>query len=195
MKNFVLIIALLCCSLALTAERKPPKPKPVNTNRIAMLGCAIPASTNYLAGAEININFGSLGATYYLCITQIQLEAGTSYTAFDIQPPAVELARCQWRYWQSTPSLYGYLAQTLSPTGVGTIYAISFVTFPVAMAATPTVSAANGTWYATNCSATLTVAGITHDGCILYSTNTNAVSAVVCFYSNNSGYITASCDL
>ena len=107
-----------------------------------MLGCAIPASTNYLAGAEININFGSLGATYYLCITQIQLEAGTSYTAFDIQPPAVELARCQRRYWRNAPGATSCIFGNGFCNTVGYLNYIA-VPIPTIMATTPAITFTN----------------------------------------------------
>jgi hypothetical protein len=78
--------------------------------------CNIPADNHYAAGAAVEINFGSMAATYYVCVSQAQLEigaTGATYTTFEVLPPAVELARCR-RFARSTTAASG----TSSATGI-----------------------------------------------------------------------------
>jgi hypothetical protein len=82
------------------------------------------------------------GATFY--ITGVQLEKGSTATSFDYRPYGTELALCQ---------RYCYKAMSGNQKGIGTFnfasstYIEGYITFPVTMRATPTLSATSGTNY------------------------------------------------
>jgi hypothetical protein len=73
---------------------------------------------------------GTNGATFY--ITGVQLEKGSTATAFDYRPYGTELALCQ-RYYYITPPLI------MLYNGFSTAYMISQVFTPVQMRSSPSV--------------------------------------------------------
>jgi len=103
------------------------------------------AGVNYSSATGATSVVGTSGATFY--ITGVQLEKGSTATAFDYRPYGTELALCQ-RYYQKT------YAQSATPGSItsgqsGALWSsvattnsypqIGYWSFPVTMRATPTV--------------------------------------------------------
>jgi hypothetical protein len=153
-------------------------------------GCAIPASSNYATGAEININFGSLGATYWVAVAQAQLEIGSSATTMEVLPEAPELVRCQYRYKRFGAASFAMQFNAYASTSAQYLgYSIPF--FPP-MASTPTMTKV-GTWTLVNClQPSLQCYGNTDF--MIYSTS--SATGLISFYCTDATcYIEATCDL
>ena len=158
----------------------------------AKVGWAISAQTlaNMANGIELYVDVGAVGASQYVAFAQWQLELNTAATAFEVLPPAVELARCQRRYWQSVPSAYSfYMLGWDSSTSQQMCL---WIKFPVTMASLPACNT-GGTFVMSNISSVATY-GPSTDGVTLLG-QCSGSGAIAYFYSNNSGYVTASCDL
>jgi hypothetical protein len=99
------------------------------------------ASEFYSATGATSV-IGTLNATWQ--VTGVQLEKGSTATSFDYRPYGTELALCQ---------RYCYKAVSGNQKGIGTFnfasstYIEGYITFPVTMRATPTLSATSGTNY------------------------------------------------
>ena len=106
------------------------------------LGTAGAWTGSTLVGATGSVNVvGTNGATFY--ITGVQLEKGSTATAFDYRPFGTELALCQ-RY-------YHYLGGDTAYQSINTVVwygtgdAVGFFRHPVEMRSTPSI-AKTGTW-------------------------------------------------
>ncbi len=132
----------------------------------AYLGFTLSAGTDFqtTAGAWQNTNdYGGSNQDNFLNgdtvnFAQIQLEAGSTSTQFDLPPYQIEFDRCQRYYWK-TFAIDTAPVQNVGSTN-GTIiccnpaantYAIVWVPYPVRMCKTPTItsynpSAANNKW-------------------------------------------------
>jgi hypothetical protein len=100
-------------------------------------------------GAEVNVNFGSMSSSQYVKVAQCQLELGTAATAFEILPPAVDLARCQRRYvflggFVDSVEADGYV------TTVGGGILSETITLPTTMASRPTATIIGANWNVNN---------------------------------------------
>ena len=105
------------------------------------------AGTAYYSATGATSVVGTNGATLY--ITGVQLEKGSTATAFDYRPYGTEFALCQRYYWSGVSAMYGYYAFG------GNVPEGSYVAFPVTMRASPTVA------FGANLSASLTNADLT----------------------------------
>ena len=118
------------------------------------------AGANYSSVTGATSVVGTSGATFY--ITGVQLEKGSTATAFDVRPYGTELALCQRYYYNSgTGSGLQFGAQA----GVSGVAAEYMYVHPVFMRASPALSYASvGNFsaylYNSNVSKTLTSASI-----------------------------------
>ena len=100
------------------------------------------AGAEYYSATGATSVIGTLSATWQ--VTGVQLEKGSTATSFDYRPYGTELALCQ---------RYCYKAMSGNQKGIGTFnfasstYIEGYITFPVTMRATPTLSATSGTNY------------------------------------------------
>ena len=95
------------------------------------------AAADYRGGVTGSVSVvGTNGATFY--ITGVQLEKGSTATAFDYRPYGTELALCQ-RYYQQIGKSNNVSYQPYT-TGVVTLTTVAFMlmSLPVVMRATPT---------------------------------------------------------
>lgn len=98
------------------------------------------AAANYLSATGAVNMMATNGATFY--ITGVQLEKGTTATAFEQRLYGTELALCQRYYAKILSSSAGY--NLLAPgTAASTSSVGSFISFPVTMRSGPTFSYAN----------------------------------------------------
>lgn len=97
------------------------------------------ASANYVSATGATSVVGTNGATWY--ITGVQLEKGSTATAFDYRPYGTELALCQRYFFKMGGNAF-------SQYGIGDVYsttnAVEIVNFPVPL------RAAGGTFAITN---------------------------------------------
>jgi len=94
------------------------------------------AGSTYFSATGATSVVGTSGATFY--ITGVQLEKGSTATAYDYRPYGTELALCQRYYYKNVSgSSYNSFG-----SGVfnGTTQCTVFIPFPVNMRASPTVS-------------------------------------------------------
>ena len=110
------------------------------------------ATNNMSATSAVSV-IGTLNATWY--ITGVQLEKGSTATAFDYRDYGCELAMCQ-RYCLALTSVYTGMGAGIWYSTTG---AITTMQFPVAMRATPTLTTSSpnvgyltpgGTLFSTN---------------------------------------------
>jgi hypothetical protein len=150
------------------------------------------AGANYVSPTGATSVVGTSGATFY--ITGVQLEKGSTATAFDYLDYGRSLIQCQRYFWLGQPKMTGTASvNTTQVWRMGT-------TLPVQMRANPTIAIvsaislqcggnnANLTSVGVNYS---TVSAIEIDG----NTSTNAFSAGQAVLSVSSGAISASAEL
>ena len=123
------------------------------------------SGSTYFSATGATSVVGTNGATMY--ITGVQLEKGSTATAFDYRPYGTELALCQRYYWQCTDSL------GISATA-SNVYRTA-INMPVPMRAAPTLGAG----------ATFTVAGGSAGTPAIYIA-TGAPATVTAVYIYNS---------
>lgn len=103
-------------------------------------------TTAFAISTSAQTNFlGTNGATFY--ITGVQLEKGSTATAFDYRPYGTELSLCQRYYAKET----GYNTKIASRYGANQVY-LSYFT-PVEMRSTPSVASSNVFWVVQNTTA------------------------------------------
>jgi len=95
------------------------------------------ASADYLSATGATNVIATNGATFY--ITGVQLEKGSTTTAFDYRSIGTELALCQRYYLQSGGGAYASIFGARGNTISTTLAALSFA-LPVSMRASPTLS-------------------------------------------------------
>jgi len=97
------------------------------------------AAANYISATGATSVVGTNGATFY--ITGVQLEKGSTATAFDYRPYGTELALCQ-RYYAKLGAYSGGGSYAAYSAGlvVGTTSAVLYLKYPVTMRGTPTVN-------------------------------------------------------
>ena len=93
------------------------------------------SSTGYRSATGATSVVGTSGATFY--ITGVQLEKGSTATAFDYRPYGTELALCQ-RYCQKYPAGTNNFASLVNGNCSLTTRLQGAFTYPVPMRATPT---------------------------------------------------------
>lgn len=93
--------------------------------------------SNAVNGAEMVIALGNLLAGETVNITGVQLERGSTATAFDYRPFGTELQLCQRYYWSNPVNWF----VSYSPTA-GAQFARSWFSFPVQMRIAPVCSTA-----------------------------------------------------
>jgi hypothetical protein len=107
------------------------------TTRLGTAGAwQTPAGPLFGATGQTNI-IATSGATFY--ITGVQLEKGSTATAFDYRPYGTELALCQRYAFVQTPLATSYLFNLNNQKYWGT-------SFPVTMRSAPTYSILSGAW-------------------------------------------------
>jgi hypothetical protein len=158
-------------------------------------GIAIPTSDMTQLGLEVDILEGNILGPGTVVVAHAQLEQGSGATTFEVLPPAVELAMCQRRYWTSLGNVGFPLCIGYNLTGD---YIGVNISFPVTMAAQPTITIVNGTtvadWNMVNCTSILYMVN-TAAGVFLYAAVTSTGNASFYPLGTTSGYVYASCDL
>jgi hypothetical protein len=156
------------------------------------------ASAVYASATGATSVVGTSGATFY--ITGVQLEKGSTATAFDYRPFGTELALCQRYYYRMTTN-----GQNYSNFGLG--YATSStnayiqIKNPVTMRAIPGIlevssSGTIGTQYNASPTIAPNALGVDYTVVQLTGSGMTANSAVGLFAQNNAGgYIGASAEL
>jgi hypothetical protein len=142
---------------------------------------------------------GTNGATFY--ITGVQLEQNTSATPFERRLYGMEMALCQRYYWKVDGGTTGDYIAIGSGVCILTTQVRTYVKYPVAMRAAPTIAYA-GTIYADD-GTSHTVSSIASafegiDQMMLdFNTNSKTIGrGVVCYTLNTSGNnLTASAEL
>ena len=117
-----------------------------NSNSMELLIClscgsSLLGTAGVWGGAILGITgqtqFSATGsATFY--ITGVQLEKGSTATAFDYRPYGTELALCQ-RYYQTTKASGGYGVLTYSTAATTNQYISATSILPVVMRTSPTL--------------------------------------------------------
>jgi len=168
-------------------------------NNWSKWGFPIPASTHYVTGAEIDIDFGSIAATYFVLVDQCQLEVGTSVTNFDVLPPAVELARCQRFYEvQGGTADYPHCNVYYLANGVDNYlrqnYPWAVVKASSSLLSQGAVGLLVGSWTSSNITGSLGAIGNKY-GYSIYAYAGGSTQPVIYYPTNSTGLIVGSCDL
>ena len=99
------------------------------------------AAADYRSATGATSVVGTNGATFY--ITGVQLEKGSTATAFDYRPYGTELALCQRYYYKTQAgSTLSYFAPAYNQS---TTISVANIPFPVAMRTSPTALEQSGT--------------------------------------------------
>ena len=129
---------------------------------------------------------GTNGATFY--ITGVQLEKGSTSTAFDVRPYGAELALCQ-RYYQALMGGIGIRASQVIAGGLWASIALK-----VEMRTTPT-GIVVGTWTVGNCGQPVISTSVLSPSSVMLTATATTTGDTVYYTDTNAKGITLSAEL